>query len=112
MEEDLIVLFMTTLSDGYADKGSMSASPLALDIHGANPFNPSAQIRYYLPEAGIVRLQAYNVAGQNVAIVFEGWKPAGEHRATFVADNLPSGVYFLRLTSGNETQTVKAVLLK
>jgi len=112
LEEDFIVLFMTTLSDGYADKGAMNSSRVALDLDGPNPFNPSARVRYYLPDASMVKLDAFNVAGQKVATILEGWKDAGEHHATFVADNLPSGVYFLRLTSSNETQTVKAVLLK
>jgi hypothetical protein len=85
---------------------------MTLDIDGPNPFNPSTRISYYLPQAGIVRLHVYNVAGQRVATVIDGWKEAGQHRATFVADNLPSGVYFLRLSSGSETRSAKAVLLK
>jgi cytochrome c peroxidase len=112
MEEDLIVLFMTTLSDGYRARDGKDATPWSLEIIGPNPFNPSTRISYYLPEAGIVRLHAFNVAGQKVATVIDGWKEAGEHHATFVADDLPSGVYFLRLASGSETRTVKAVLLK
>ena len=112
MEEDLIVLFMTTLSDGYRRRGASDATPWALDIIGPNPFNPSTRVSYYLPEAGVVRLHAFNVAGQKVATIINGWKDAGEHHATFVADDLPSGVYFLRLASGAETRTVKAVLLK
>jgi cytochrome c peroxidase len=112
MEEDLIVLFMATLSDGYRERGARGIMMATLDITGPNPFNPSTRISYHLPEAGIVKLHAFNVAGQRVATIFDGWKEAGDHHATFAADDLPSGVYFLRLVTGAETQSVKAVLLK
>jgi cytochrome c peroxidase len=111
-EEDLIVLFMQTLSDGYRRHRSNTVTSVTLGVDGANPFNPSARISYSLPEAGMVRLFAYNAAGQRVATIVDGWTEAGEHHATFGGDQLPSGVYFLRLTAGNETRTIKAVLLK
>lgn len=112
MEEDLIVLFMTTLSDGYRAQRDRGVTAQTLDIIGPNPFNPSTRVSYVLIEAGVVQLHVYNVAGQKVATIADGWKEAGEHHATFVADDLPSGVYFLRLATGEETRSVKAVLLK
>jgi cytochrome c peroxidase len=114
-EEDLIVLFMTTLSDGYAAPWMPpmpAAEPSSLQIAGANPFNPSTVIRYNLSSPGNVRLDVFNIAGQRVTTLVDGWKESGEHLVTFVAGDLPSGVYFLRLTTAREVMTAKAVVLK
>jgi cytochrome c peroxidase len=116
-EEDLIVVFMQTLSDGYRmkmekDEMAASADRPTLRMSGPSDFQNSARISYYLPRAGTVSLQAFNVAGKRVATVVDGWKEAGEHRATFVARDLPSGVYFLRLTDGVETRAFKTIIVK
>lgn len=115
-EEDLIVLFMTTLSDGYGDpwmpEAAVVSGPSSLSFAGANPFNPSTRIHYDLVAAGDVRLDVYNVAGQRVQTLVDEWQEAGEHRVNFIANDLPSGVYFVRLTTANGSLTAKAVLLK
>jgi cytochrome c peroxidase len=122
MEEDLIVVFMGTLSDGYRMKMEKDEDPASADratpdrptlrITGPSDFGPSTRISYYLPRAGSVRLQAFNVAGERVATIVDGWKDAGEHGATFDAGDLPSGVYFLRLSDGVETRAFKTIIVK
>jgi cytochrome c peroxidase len=114
-EENLIVLFMQTLSDGYTTPWmpSLSISVLSsLDITGPNPFNPSTTIRYILPRADHIRLDAFNVAGQRVATLVNERQDKGEHRVQFKADHLSSGVYFVRLVTSRDTHTAKAILLK
>lgn len=114
-EEDLIVLFMRTLSDGYTrpwDGVMPSPASSALGVSGPNPFNPTTTVSFSMLQAGDVRIDAYNVAGQRVGTLVNGWKEAGEHRVTFDAKNLSSGVYFIRMTTGASTLTTKAVLLK
>jgi cytochrome c peroxidase len=121
-EEDLIVLFMETLSDGYKPKPmghfnrrliehSLLKNNLTLDV-SPNPFNPSTVIRYYLPTAGDVRVRVFNVAGQKLVTLVDGHKNAGDHRIDFAGGDLPSGVYFIQVTSGGEGMIRKVVLLK
>lgn len=114
-EEDLIILFLQTLSDGYTSPWqgfTASTVSAALDVSGPNPFNPSTTIRFTLLRDGMARVDAYNVSGQHVSALFSGWKAAGEHRVNFNAGELPSGVYFIRLVTAGEALTTKAVLLK
>jgi cytochrome c peroxidase len=114
-EENLIVLFMQTLSDGYGAPWMPTAalaSQSSLDITGPNPFNPSTTVRFILERADHVMLEAYNVAGQRVATLVNDRKDAGEHRIQFKADHLSSGVYFVRLVTSHGTHTTKAILLK
>jgi hypothetical protein len=77
-----------------------------------NPFNAQTIIEYTLPEAGFVRLQVYDICGRAIAILAEGIKPAGRHRVTWDARDMPSGLYFARLQTGEFTETRKITLLK
>jgi flagellar hook assembly protein FlgD len=77
-----------------------------------NPFNPMTTIDYSLPEKGYVSLKVYNLVGQEVATLVSKEMPAGSHRINWNAQNLPSGVYFYRITVGSYSNTDKMVLLK
>jgi hypothetical protein len=77
-----------------------------------NPFNPSTTIEYALPHAGLVTLKVYNVLGEEVAVLITGDHAAGTFKATWDASDMPSGVYFYRLTAGEYVQTKKAVLMR
>jgi len=65
-----------------------------------------------LPEASAVRLVIYDVLGRQVATLVDGVRPAGRHRVTFEAANLPSGIYLYRLDAGSFTQTRRMLLVK
>jgi Secretion system C-terminal sorting domain len=77
-----------------------------------NPFNPSTTIRYQLSMNSFVTLKIYDVLGREVRRLIGERQPAGMHTLTFDAANLPSGVYFYRLSAGSFMQTKKLVLLK
>lgn len=77
-----------------------------------NPFNPETVIGYTLPVAGSVEISVYNSVGEKVTTLFGGMKEAGNHRVTFSAANLPSGIYFAVLTTGGKTLRQKMVLMK
>jgi cytochrome c peroxidase len=114
MEEQLIVDFMKTLSDGYRPKDKLFAQvePVSMEVSIMNPFNPTTMIRFSLPAAGNVSIHAYNVAGQRVATIYEGYRDAGEHEIAFHAEGIASGVYFVRLAYGDQVRTAKAVILR
>ena len=61
---------------------------------------------------GHVQLAAYDVRGHEVDIIFEGIEAMGEHSYVWDASNLPSGVYYIKLQSGNMVQATKALLIK
>ncbi len=77
-----------------------------------NPFNPSTTIEYALPASGVVTLKVYNVLGEIVAILADGFETAGNHFANLNARGLASGIYFYRLNAGSYVETRKMVLLK
>lgn len=77
-----------------------------------NPFNPSTQIYFELPQQKDVTLSVYDLTGRHVATLTQGVMLAGAHTVTFNAENLSSGVYIYRLTAGSEVLTRKLTLLK
>jgi hypothetical protein len=77
-----------------------------------NPFNPSTTISYSMAEQGQISISIYNLLGQRVATLLDGFQQAGEHSLIWDASAFPSGVYFARLEGGKTTETIKMVFLK
>jgi len=83
-----------------------------LDQNYPNPFNPTTEIAFTLPTAGHVTLEIYNILGQRVAILVDGFRKVGQHTVTWDASGQSSGIYFYRLQAGELVETKKTMLLK
>jgi hypothetical protein len=83
-----------------------------LEQNFPNPFNPNTTIKYSIPNENHVSLVVYNFLGQEVMKLFDGIKDAGYYQLEFDVTNLPSGIYFYTLSSGNFISTKKMILLK
>lgn len=77
-----------------------------------NPFNASTVINYELPAPSYVKISIFDLLGREVVVLDEGIQPAGRHSVNWNASNQPSGVYFARLQSAENSTAVKMVLLK
>jgi hypothetical protein len=77
-----------------------------------NPFNPNTNISFILPESGNVKLTIFNLLGQEIKILVNGFKESGLHNISFDAKNLNSGIYLYKLEANNFTQTRKMILVK
>jgi hypothetical protein len=77
-----------------------------------NPFNPATTVEYALPSAGNVLIDLYNIRGQKVLNLIDGFRQAGTYRVTLDGGPLPSGIYFLHFQTENATQVAKAMLVK
>jgi len=77
-----------------------------------NPFNDQAKINYVITEPAQIRLEAFDLKGRLIAVLARGHYAAGQYFANFDGSELSSGVYFIRLRSGNSIRTTKMVLLK
>lgn len=84
----------------------------ALEQNYPNPFNPSTQIRFAIPEEGMVSIKIFNTLGQEVLTLVNEYRSAGNYEVNFNASNLTSGIYFYSITTNNFTQTKKMMLLK
>ena len=77
-----------------------------------NPFNPTTTIHVSIPKAGRTLLAVYNVLGEEVATLFDGFKTPQTYTVEFNGAGLASGVYFYRLTAPGFDQVKKMVLAK
>jgi hypothetical protein len=84
----------------------------SLEQNYPNPFNPTTTIGFGIPEKGNVRLSVLNILGEEIRVLLNEDKEAGYHSIDFNGSDLPSGVYFYRIQSGNFIDTKKMVLLK
>jgi hypothetical protein len=77
-----------------------------------NPFNPTTIINYSIPTSGFVSLKVFNILGQEVATLYQGFQKAGIFKANFDATKLASGIYLYRLESSGFSETKKMILMK
>lgn len=77
-----------------------------------NPFNPTTTIQFSIPKSSEVRLTVYDILGAEVATLINRELEQGEHQVGFSGSELPSGMYFYRLHTGEKTLTRKMLLLK
>jgi hypothetical protein len=82
-----------------------------------NPFNPETYIDYALPEASNVRLYIYNVLGQKVKTLVDGFQEAKLHTVRWDGSNdkglqVPSGIYYYRLQTSEFSQSKRMLLLR
>ena len=83
-----------------------------LEQNYPNPFNPSTTISFTLAKASNVKLNIYNLLGQNVSSLIDRNMNAGLQSVAFDAKELSSGMYFYRLEAGSFISVKKMLLLK
>jgi len=81
-----------------------------------NPFNPTTSINFNVPIASEVILTIYNITGQEVAKVHNGFAQPGAYKAVWngmdhFGNKAPSGVYFYELKAENHFHQVKKMTL-
>ncbi|MCP4548166.1 MAG: T9SS type A sorting domain-containing protein [bacterium] len=111
----VLTVEMTYGTTAVGDQPELFATGLL--ANHPNPFNPKTRLRYNLARDRRIRLTVHDTNGRNVATLHDGPQSAGEHHLEWTAadDNgraLPSGVYFLRLDTGEQTFARKLTLLR
>jgi photosystem II stability/assembly factor-like uncharacterized protein len=89
--------------------------PQSVPLHQnfPNPFNPATTISFTLPSERTVEIiTVFDASGKKVTRILNNNLGAGEHSINWNAGDLPGGVYFARLTAGDQTITRTMILLK
>ncbi|NQT62015.1 MAG: T9SS type A sorting domain-containing protein [Candidatus Marinimicrobia bacterium] len=99
------------------DNSIAGPTDFSLSQNYPNPFNAGTVINISVPAAGNANLEIYNVLGHNVATLYNGYLSAGSHSFSWnsLGDNnqqVSTGMYFYRLTVGDQVATKKMVMIK
>jgi len=98
---------------GDVESEATVPSTFSLSQNYPNPFNPTTVIRYQLPFACYVSLKIFNIVGQEVVKLVDGYKEAGRYSQFFkISSGIPSGIYFYRILAGEYQATQKMIVLK
>jgi len=83
-----------------------------------NPFNSETTIVFDLPERSKVRIELFNIQGQKVGLIYDGFKDAGNVKLEYNVGNLATGVYLYHIKAegqergGKFSDVGKMLLLK
>jgi len=101
---------------GINQIGSSIPESYSLNQNYPNPFNPVTHLEFGISSAAggleFVSLRVYDVTGKEVADLVNDKLNPGTYKYEFDASDLPSGIYFYKLTSVNFTETKRMILLK
>jgi hypothetical protein len=99
------------------EEGGITPKDFELYQSYPNPFNNQTIIKYDLLKSCQVSLTIYNILGQKVKTLVEGYQVTGSKVVNWdgkdeKGKDLASGIYFYQLKAGEATQTKRMALLK
>ena len=97
---------------GVLSKRALIPETYALHSAYPNPFNPTTNIKFDLPEDINVSLAVYDINGRLVKEMQSGMMDAGYHSMVWNANTTASGMYFIKLHAGTFLKTQKIMLVK
>ncbi len=106
--DDFHIEFFTT---GIDDNATLP-NTFKLEQNYPNPFNARTKINFTVPNTSDVDLSVYNMLGQKVATLVSERLEAGHHSVNWDASQVSSGVYFYKLTAGDNSETRDLTLIK
>ncbi|MCU0644736.1 MAG: T9SS type A sorting domain-containing protein [bacterium] len=106
---DIMTNFLTSVADVASET---IPSDFELFQNYPNPFNASTIVTYQISQPAEVTVKAFNLAGQEVALLANERQQPGRYQIEWNAGNLPSGVYFYQIQTDKISLKKKCLLLK
>ncbi|MCF7841196.1 MAG: T9SS type A sorting domain-containing protein [Candidatus Marinimicrobia bacterium] len=113
-EEDSLFTWTPVVVGVATEEPALTSLPEEFGLREVfpNPFNPVTTIRYAVPTTSQISLKIYDLRGRKMAILFNGYREAGNYEMIFDASSYASGVYFCHLTAPGISQVVKLSVVK
>ena len=100
------------LEDAGVHQPAVLPSVMVLEQNYPNPFNPTTTIEFYIPQTDYVTIKIFDIVGREIATLMNRELVTGHQTITWNGKNVSSGIYFLKLESGELVHTKKMVLLR
>lgn|GEM_PF-6017973 len=113
MSESFSPLFTVDTGGSEVNRNGASVLPQQIRLQCyPNPFNETAIIKFFAETGGRTIVEVFNVEGEKTADIYCGFTEIGWKELSFSADNLSSGIYLIRVITGNNSQIRKIVILR
>ncbi|MCB9208123.1 MAG: T9SS type A sorting domain-containing protein [Ignavibacteriales bacterium] len=89
---NIVSIFLTE-----AESTLQIPTKFSLSQNYPNPFNPSTSIKFSLPEESKIKIEVFNMLGQQVDILADEIKSVGFHEVIWNAENISSGLYMINM---------------
>ncbi len=95
-------------------RSAADGSPEEIALTGIypNPVSESATLIFYLDESENVSIQIFDMTGRVVKTLADDLFMEGENKIEWNAENINTGLYFLRMAAGEYSQTEKFSVVK
>ena len=110
--DDIRMTYPGNTGINHEDQQVISADDFILETAYPNPFNPSVTIPFILHKDADVRLSIYDLRGELVDVLSDGYRNSGVYTIQWMPGILPSAPYFYKLEVGNESKVGKIMYLK
>ncbi len=101
------------------ESDDITVPPAAAILHQnhPNPFNPSTTITYFIPEDARVTIEIFDVEGKSVVRLVDAHQKQGRYVVRWngldgAGEQVDTGVYLYRLTSGKHRVSRKMVIMR
>ena len=111
------VLAVADVISHINDRGINVIEDFELRQNYPNPFNPTTTIEYKIPKSSYVVLKIYNVVGEEIKTIVDGYKDAGVYKVSWDGSDsggatVASGVYFYQMIAEDFNQVKKSIFQK
>ncbi len=77
-----------------------------------NPFNSSTLIQFQLPKESEISIELYNVLGEKIKTIVDGFYSKETHVINYSPGELSSGIYLYKLQTETKSITKKLIIIK
>lgn len=77
-----------------------------------NPVSSTATVNYTLTKSTVVTVEVMNELGEKINVISLGNQSAGKQEYKFNLESLSAGVYFVKLSAGEASETIKLTVTK
>ena len=117
-DNGLVLRFEDQVVTGISEKiTNIHISDYQLFQNYPNPFNPTTRISLLVPRAADIKVVVYDMLGQKVKTLFDGYKSAGVHTLNWNGQNefgqtVSSGTYIYKLVGKDVNISKRMLFLK
>ena len=101
-----------TASVSVANESTGLPTEFALNQNYPNPFNPTTTISFDVPATSEITITVYDILGRQVETLVNESMAAGRHTVQMDGSSLTSGLYIVRMRTGNRVFERSIVLMK